>query len=143
MTICELFSNYQYSMVGEKPQWKPFIKSHILTLCSHYPSKITRKVGYFQGYLFLRLESQSESLLCSGFTSVIAVGCIAIVYIKCKFSNSEFSNSNLEKGNTETWAGQDIPLVLIIICNTKWLKTDDLAHINKFIFLQSVENHIV
>lgn len=39
----------------------------------------------------------SELLLCSGFTSVIAVGCIAIEYIKCKFSNSKFSDSKLKK----------------------------------------------
>lgn len=57
----------------------------------------------------------SELLLCSGFTSVIAVGCIAIEYIKCKFSNSKFSNSKLRKRITQTCTAQAIPLALTII----------------------------
>lgn len=56
----------------------------------------------------------SESLLCSGFVSVIAVGCIAIEHIKCKFSNSKFSNFKFKKRKTQAWAAQTLPLALTI-----------------------------
>lgn len=67
-------------------------------------------------------------LLCSGFSSVIAVGCIAIEYIKCKFSNSKFRSSKTRK--TQTWAAQ----ALTPFYNTKWLKMKDLVQTNKFLW---------
>lgn len=70
----------------------------------------------------------AELLFCRGFSSVIAVGCIAIEYIKCKFSNSEFSSSKPRE--TQIKAAQE----LTPLYKTKWLKMKDLFQISKLLW---------